>query len=213
MSHYICDLFIDGIKLLLCFYIYWLSFLHNNSKLELILMNIISILIYSSKYIYRIYYSCTNDNDNHNIWLQIDFVHLLFLSCSILSNIIHYNNIIFTIYLTYVIIIGISYIIHRYSCINQVQDGDDILDNENLEEMNENLEEMNEDLEENNLDLENNIINNKDIICVICLEEFTNRENILQLKCKHYYHKLCLQKWLDSNPKKICPICKYKIME
>lgn len=205
MSHYICDIFIDILKILCCFYIYWLSFLYNNNKLELILLIFISVSIYSSKYIYGIYYNCSNDN---SIRLQIDFVHLLFLSCCILSSIIHYNNIIFTIYLSYVILIGLSYMIHRYSCINQVQEGDDSLDINNV-----NLEEINVELEQNNLDLENNITNNKDIICVICLEEFTNRENILQLKCNHYYHKLCLQKWLDSNSTKICPICKYKIME
>lgn len=51
--------------------------------------------------------------------------------------------------------------------------------------------------------LENNI-------CSICLEDFELQEKIYKLKCKHYYHINCLDKWLEN--KNTCPLDR-KIIE
>ncbi|MED6160992.1 hypothetical protein PIB30_056494 [Stylosanthes scabra] len=43
--------------------------------------------------------------------------------------------------------------------------------------------------------------------CVICLEEYKDREDVGTLKtCGHDYHVSCVKKWLSM--KKLCPICK-----
>lgn len=47
---------------------------------------------------------------------------------------------------------------------------------------------------------------NKEEECVICLEEYNKKEIIRTLKCKHFYHKNCIDKWMKNNNK--CPLCK-----
>lgn len=43
--------------------------------------------------------------------------------------------------------------------------------------------------------------------CVICLEEYKEKEEIGELKgCGHDYHGSCIKKWLSM--KNSCPICK-----
>merc|ERR1712183_1058884 len=43
--------------------------------------------------------------------------------------------------------------------------------------------------------------------CVICLEEYKNKEEVGVLKnCTHNYHVGCIKKWLSM--KNVCPICK-----
>ena len=42
--------------------------------------------------------------------------------------------------------------------------------------------------------------------CLICLEDFKNREKIYSLKCNHIFHIRCLNKWIKRNHK--CPICR-----
>lgn len=42
--------------------------------------------------------------------------------------------------------------------------------------------------------------------CTICIEDFKLNENILVIKkCKHSFHKKCIQTWI--NEKEICPNC------
>merc|ERR1712098_663425 len=45
---------------------------------------------------------------------------------------------------------------------------------------------------------------NEEEHCSICLQEL--QENIFQTKCKHKFHKECLEKWLDVS--RVCPLCK-----
>ena len=46
--------------------------------------------------------------------------------------------------------------------------------------------------------------------CVICLEEFKNdKNNLINLGCKHRFHTQCLKDWIKYNKK--CPICRQKI--
>lgn len=40
--------------------------------------------------------------------------------------------------------------------------------------------------------------------CSICFDKLTN--SIIETKCKHIFHKCCLQKWLKNNNS--CPCCR-----
>ncbi|KAJ4979381.1 hypothetical protein NE237_010161 [Protea cynaroides] len=47
----------------------------------------------------------------------------------------------------------------------------------------------------------------EEVTCVICLEEYKDREEVGTLKnCSHDYHVACIKKWLSM--KNVCPICK-----
>ncbi|KAF8403031.1 hypothetical protein HHK36_011126 [Tetracentron sinense] len=49
--------------------------------------------------------------------------------------------------------------------------------------------------------------NQEEGTCVICLEEYKNKEEVGVLKnCGHDYHAGCIRKWLSM--KNVCPICK-----
>ena len=43
-------------------------------------------------------------------------------------------------------------------------------------------------------------------ICQICLDIFRPKEIILEIPCKHTFHKNCLAKWFSIKP--VCPLCK-----
>nr|XP_004489087.2 RING finger protein 44-like [Cicer arietinum] len=43
-------------------------------------------------------------------------------------------------------------------------------------------------------------------VCIICQEEFKNKEKIGILRCGHEYHLDCITKWLVV--KNVCPLCK-----
>jgi len=45
--------------------------------------------------------------------------------------------------------------------------------------------------------------------CVTCLELFKCGKHVVQLKCKHIFHKPCIVPWLDDN--NTCPICRAKV--
>ncbi|KAJ3672469.1 hypothetical protein LUZ60_007190 [Juncus effusus] len=45
--------------------------------------------------------------------------------------------------------------------------------------------------------------------CVICQEEYKNREKLIKLPCKHSFHKSCITTWLKIE--KTCPVCKYEV--
>ncbi len=54
------------------------------------------------------------------------------------------------------------------------------------------------------------ILENKiEDICSICLEDFDLQTEIYKLKCKHFYHINCLDKWLEH--KDTCPLDRLKI--
>lgn len=46
--------------------------------------------------------------------------------------------------------------------------------------------------------------------CIICLEEFKGNQNIRLLQCMHYFHKKCIDEWLNNNT--ICPECQHNII-
>ena len=43
--------------------------------------------------------------------------------------------------------------------------------------------------------------------CSICLEKFNNKYIIVEIKCKHVFHKKCFIRWTKKNPS--CPICRF----
>jgi len=49
-------------------------------------------------------------------------------------------------------------------------------------------------------------IKQEDTKCNICLTDYKNNDNVINLKCDHHFHKECLVKWININ--EICPLCK-----
>lgn len=44
-------------------------------------------------------------------------------------------------------------------------------------------------------------------MCLICHEDFTDKENIRKvIMCNHLFHKKCIKVWYKKSP--MCPICK-----
>ena len=44
-------------------------------------------------------------------------------------------------------------------------------------------------------------------ICVICLDDFIDGDDLRKLPCKHEFHTICIDPWLLTR-KRTCPICK-----
>ena len=51
---------------------------------------------------------------------------------------------------------------------------------------------------------------NKKDQCLICLGWLEDKEEIRNLKCKHLFHRHCIDNWLSKN--KTCPICKGNVL-
>lgn len=68
-----------------------------------------------------------------------------------------------------------------------------------------------------NLDIDSYFrCSDKHVLCSICLEDVKPKEFVRELKCKHNFHKKCIDSWLyeciKSNDNNIqCPICRRKI--
>ncbi len=45
--------------------------------------------------------------------------------------------------------------------------------------------------------------------CTICLDNFENKDRIINLSCLHMFHSACIRKWLKKN--NTCPICKNQV--
>jgi hypothetical protein len=45
--------------------------------------------------------------------------------------------------------------------------------------------------------------------CFICLENLSTQKKIVELPCKHKFHKKCLNNWIRENP--TCPLCRQDI--
>ena len=54
-------------------------------------------------------------------------------------------------------------------------------------------------------------VNDCDINCLICQEEYCRGENLRQLPCSHCFHKKCVDQWLVA--KDFCPYCRVSILE
>lgn len=58
----------------------------------------------------------------------------------------------------------------------------------------------------NNSIINKNIKITNEIQCSICLENFSNQNDVCKTNCNHYFHKNCLQTW--SEKKFNCPVCR-----
>lgn len=47
--------------------------------------------------------------------------------------------------------------------------------------------------------------------CMVCLEVFTDGDNLRILPCLHRYHKACVEPWLAQN--RHCPVCKHDVTQ
>ena len=48
-------------------------------------------------------------------------------------------------------------------------------------------------------------ITSTDEECIICYDKYKNNDLVRRIQCKHYYHKHCIDHWL--NQKTTCPMC------
>jgi hypothetical protein len=47
--------------------------------------------------------------------------------------------------------------------------------------------------------------------CSICMEQFTEGEQLVSLRCKHLYHESCVRQWLQRRGN--CPNCRTLAIE
>jgi hypothetical protein len=47
--------------------------------------------------------------------------------------------------------------------------------------------------------------------CRVCMEDFKNDDLLRTLPCLHFFHKVCIDKWLSQST--TCPICKFDNMQ
>ncbi|KDP35198.1 hypothetical protein JCGZ_09357 [Jatropha curcas] len=50
-----------------------------------------------------------------------------------------------------------------------------------------------------------------EVECAVCLSEFLVGESVRKLKCKHTFHRDCLDKWLQQYLA-TCPLCRTKVL-
>ncbi|KAM3290148.1 E3 ubiquitin-protein ligase RHA2B-like [Capsicum chacoense] len=48
-------------------------------------------------------------------------------------------------------------------------------------------------------------------LCAVCLSTFEDGEQVRKLKCKHIFHKDCLDTWLQQDSA-TCPLCRNKVL-
>eukprot|EP00479_Gromia_sphaerica_P009679 TRINITY_DN4164_c0_g1_i1.p1 TRINITY_DN4164_c0_g1~~TRINITY_DN4164_c0_g1_i1.p1 ORF type:complete len:117 (+),score=10.52 TRINITY_DN4164_c0_g1_i1:128-478(+) len=53
-------------------------------------------------------------------------------------------------------------------------------------------------------------IKDDDAKCTICLEDYSEGDELRTLRCSHHFHKTCIDPWLLSR-KKQCPLCQQDI--
>jgi transglutaminase/protease-like cytokinesis protein 3 len=53
-------------------------------------------------------------------------------------------------------------------------------------------------------------INKDNNDCLICIESFNENDEIVKIKCNHYFHCNCIKSWLCNESNK-CPICRIEV--
>jgi len=51
----------------------------------------------------------------------------------------------------------------------------------------------------------------EDMFCPICLEDYFDNEELVELPCKHIFHIDCAEEWLSKEDS--CPMCKQSVQE
>ncbi|KAI3947139.1 hypothetical protein MKX01_011750 [Papaver californicum] len=47
--------------------------------------------------------------------------------------------------------------------------------------------------------------------CIICLEDFIDKEEVIMMRCEHRFHSACLLRWFEENSS--CPLCRRSIVQ
>ncbi|MCL7029367.1 hypothetical protein MKW94_025523 [Papaver nudicaule] len=47
--------------------------------------------------------------------------------------------------------------------------------------------------------------------CMICIEEFCQKEEVIILGCRHVFHSGCLLRWMEEN--RTCPLCRRSVVD
>ena len=47
--------------------------------------------------------------------------------------------------------------------------------------------------------------------CMVCCEEYEEKEIVVELRCGHCYHEECIGGWLKEE--NVCPLCKKCVLE
>lgn len=55
-------------------------------------------------------------------------------------------------------------------------------------------------------------LKNKDMECVICLDNFQENECIVVLPCAHMFHYTCLDQWFLRDEEEKCPLCSHSLI-
>ncbi|GMI99684.1 hypothetical protein HRI_003637700 [Hibiscus trionum] len=45
--------------------------------------------------------------------------------------------------------------------------------------------------------------------CTVCLDEFSDSDEVASMPCDHVYHNECIVKWLETSH--LCPLCRYQM--
>ncbi|KAH7677476.1 Zinc finger RING/FYVE/PHD-type protein [Dioscorea alata] len=53
--------------------------------------------------------------------------------------------------------------------------------------------------------------NSSEVECVVCMATISNGEEIRELKCRHLFHKACLDGWLEHG-QATCPLCRSSLL-
>ena len=98
--------------------------------------------------------------------------------------------------------------------IDELCPNPDLMTYEELLELEDNVGKVNKGLTNQQIDNLPNIKyskgkNNESKQCIICMEEFKEREKVKLLPCAHIFHNNCIKQWLLKE--KNCPFCKSEI--
>ncbi|XP_020590350.1 E3 ubiquitin-protein ligase At1g63170-like, partial [Phalaenopsis equestris] len=53
------------------------------------------------------------------------------------------------------------------------------------------------------------LISFDDAVCCICLARYVENDDLRELPCQHFFHTMCVDKWLKINA--LCPLCKHAV--
>jgi len=56
----------------------------------------------------------------------------------------------------------------------------------------------------------NNLVDTNVKDCLICLECFDEKDELIKIKCKHIFHCNCIKSWLCNESNK-CPVCRIEV--
>uniref|UniRef100_A0A0E0LPY4 RING-type domain-containing protein n=1 Tax=Oryza punctata TaxID=4537 RepID=A0A0E0LPY4_ORYPU len=49
--------------------------------------------------------------------------------------------------------------------------------------------------------------------CVVCLSGIEEGDEVRELRCRHLFHRGCLDRWLSERPPATCPLCRCRLLQ